>query len=47
MILQAEADAKAGKAIDRMMFRAFRDDSYWDTNPLLRRNNLSSSNPLL
>ena len=45
--LQAEADEKAGKAIDRMMFRAFRDESHWDTNPLTRRNRLTASNPLL
>ena len=44
--LQAEADDEVSKAIDRYMFRAFRDDNA-DTNPLLRRNNLSASNPLL
>lgn len=46
-ILQAEADGKAGKEVDRYIFRLFRDDSALDTNPLMRYNNLSSNNPLL
>lgn len=44
--LQAETDERVSKAIDRYMFRAFRDDES-DSNPLLRKNNLSVSNPLL
>lgn len=44
--VQAEADDKASKAIDRYMYRAFREDDA-DSNPLTRRNNLSISNPLL
>lgn len=46
-VMQAEADDKAGKALDRYIFREFRDDSSLDTNPLMRKNNLTRSNPLL
>ena len=45
-VLQAEADAAA----ERFLCRAFSDAggcSSPDNNPLLRRNKLSSSNPLL
>jgi len=45
--LQAEADARIEKEIDIMMFRAFKDESHWDSNPLNRRNRLTASNPLL
>ena len=44
---QAEADETAGQEISRHIFRLFRDDHSLDSNPLMRRNNLSSSNPLL
>ena len=47
MPMQAEADEKMAKAIDQKIFRAFDSSSELDTNPLLRRNNLSVSNPLL
>ena len=50
-MLQAEADDKAGKAIQRYMHMAFRDatgEATRDSNPLLRRNHkLSATNPLL
>ena len=49
-ILQAEADDAAGKAIQRYMYRAFNDMSgepTSDSNPLLRQNKLSRTNPLL
>ena len=49
-ILQAEADEAAGKAIQRYMYRAFNEMSgepTSDSNPLLRQNKLSRTNPLL
>ena len=50
-VMQSEADAKAGKAIERYMRMAFNDSTgepTADSNPLLRRNHkLSASNPLL
>ncbi|KAL4420472.1 hypothetical protein ABPG75_010128 [Micractinium tetrahymenae] len=50
-VMQAEADAKAGKAIERYMRMAFNDgtgEPTADSNPLLRRNHkLSATNPLL
>lgn len=49
--MQADADAKAGKAIERYMRMAFNDatgEPTADSNPLLRRNHkLSATNPLL
>jgi hypothetical protein len=49
--MQAEADEKAGKAIQRYISRAFNDatgEPTADSNPLLRRNHkLSATNPLL
>ena len=50
-VMQAEADEKAGKAIQRYISRAFNDatgEPTADSNPLLRRNHkLSATNPLL
>ncbi|KAL4436390.1 hypothetical protein ABPG77_009952 [Micractinium sp. CCAP 211/92] len=50
-VMQAEADVKAGKAIERYMRMAFNDatgEPTADSNPLLRRNHkLSATNPLL
>lgn len=49
-ILQAEADDAAGRAIQQYMYRAFNDmsgEATSDSNPLLRKNTLSRSNPLL
>lgn len=50
-VMQADADAKAGKAIERYMRMAFNDatgEPTADSNPLLRRNHkLSATNPLL
>ena len=49
-VLQAEADDAAGKAISQYMYRAFNDIGdvpTADSNPLVRRNNLSKTNPLL
>ena len=51
-VMQAEADAKAGKAIQRYIYSAFRDQTgeptAADANPLVRRNHkLSATNPLL
>lgn len=50
-VLQAEADTKAGKAIQRYMYMAFNDttgEATADVNPLLRHNKrLSATNPLL
>lgn len=52
-VWQAEVDDAAGKAIQRYLSRALRDDGgggdTTDINPLLRRgrHKLSSSNPLL
>ncbi|KAK9840542.1 hypothetical protein WJX81_000450 [Elliptochloris bilobata] len=48
-VMQAEADDAAGKALARAVYRAFSDSngpSAPDSNPLLRRNKLSASNPL-
>ncbi len=49
-MLQAEADEAAGRALARAVYRAFNDSNGVrapDSNPLLRRNKLSASNPLL
>ncbi|KAL3147163.1 hypothetical protein ABBQ32_002670 [Trebouxia sp. C0010 RCD-2024] len=49
-ILQTEADEAAGKALQRYMYRAFNDLSgapTTDSNPLVRQNKLSRTNPLL
>ena len=49
-VLQAEADDAAGKAISQYMYRAFNDIGdvpTADSNPLVRRNKLSKTNPLL
>ena len=49
-VLQAEADDAADKALSRYLYRAFSDAggySSTDNNPLLRRNKLSRTNPLL
>ena len=49
-VIQAEADDAAGKALARAVYRAFSDvngAAAPDSNPLLRRNKLSASNPLL
>ena len=50
-VMQSEVDDAAGQKISRFMYNAFKDgdaagDSA-DNNPLLRRNKLSSTNPLL
>lgn len=51
-VMQAEADEKAGKTIQRYMYMAFNDatgEPTNDSNPLLRkgRSKLSATNPLL
>ena len=49
-VMQAEADSAAGKALARAVYRAFSNTnapSAPDSNPLLRHNKLSASNPLL
>ena len=51
-VLQAEADDRAGKAIQRYIYSAFNDatgEPTADANPLLRpgRSRLSATNPLL
>lgn len=50
-VTQAEADDRAGKAIQRYMYMAFNDatgEATADVNPLLRRNKrLTATNPLL
>ena len=49
-ILQSETDDAAGKALQQYMYRAFNDLSgapTTDSNPLIRQNKLSRTNPLL
>lgn len=49
-VAQAEADEAAGRALASAVYRAFREHtgpSAPDSNPLLRRNKLTASNPLL
>ena len=49
-ILQTEADEAAGRALQQYMYRAFSDLSgapTTDSNPLVRQNKLSRTNPLL
>ena len=49
-VWQAEVDDAAGKAIQAYIYSAFNDatgEAGPDNNPLLRRNKLTSSNPLL
>lgn len=48
--MQADVDDAAGKAIARYLHMAFRDGTgapTADDNPLMRRNRLSATNPLL
>ena len=50
-VMQSEVDDAAGQKISRFVYNAFKDGGATgygaDNNPLLRRNKLSSTNPLL
>jgi hypothetical protein len=49
-VWQAEVDEAASKAIQRYIFMAFNDttgEATADSNPIMRENRLTSSNPLL